>query len=258
MKILEEIWDYREMISGLVRRNLRGRYKGSVLGFLWTFINPFLQLLVYTMVFSIIMRSNVEKYYLFLFVALIPWLFFSSSVAGGCNCILEQQSLVTKIYFPREVLPIAHVTSGFVNMLYCFVVVFIVVFLAGIPLKLSAILCLPVIMLVEYLLSLGFALLLSAITVYCRDMSHIMGIIVMAWQFLTPVMYSVSDVPETLHSIFYANPMTSVIIAYRDILYWGRVPDLSALGLAFGDAIVFLVLGFVVFGRLKRGFAEQM
>lgn len=258
MKIFKEIYAYREMIRGLVHRDLRGRYKGSVLGFAWTFINPFLQLLVYTMVFSVIMRSGIEKYYLYLFVALIPWLFFSTSVSFGCNCVLGQQGMVTKIYFPREVLPIAHVTASFINMLYCFVVVFAVVILSGVKLSFVALLTLPLIMIIEYAFALGMCLIVSAVTVYFRDLAHITGIITMAWQFLTPIMYSVEMVPERLRTIFYLNPMTPIIVAYRDILYYGRVPELSTLALSVLFAVVFLVGGFWVFDRLKRGFAEQM
>ena len=123
---IKEIYAYREMIFSLVKRDLKGRYKGSVLGFLWTFLNPLFQLAVYTMVFSTIMRSGIEDYYLFLFVALIPWIFFSTSLTGGAGCILSQQDMVKKIYFPREVLPISFVTSQFVNMLLSFIVIFVV------------------------------------------------------------------------------------------------------------------------------------
>ena len=123
MGILHEIYNYREMLRSLVHRDLRGRYKGSVLGFMWTFINPLMQLLVYTILFSKIMRAGIDDYYLFLFVALIPWMFFASSLTGGSTTIRANQNLVTKIYFPREVLPLAVVTSNFINMLYCFVIV---------------------------------------------------------------------------------------------------------------------------------------
>ena len=117
MKLFRELYHYREMLFSLVRKDLRGRYKGSVLGFLWTFINPLMQLLVYTFVFTVILPAQVEHYSLYLFVALIPWIFFSTAVAGGAGCVLAQKGMVTKIYFPREVLPISHVTSAFVNML---------------------------------------------------------------------------------------------------------------------------------------------
>ena len=122
MNTLKELYAYREMIFSLIRRDLKGRYKGSALGFLWTFINPLMQLGVYTLVFSVIMRNGIKDYYLFLFVALIPWIFFSTSLSGGSSCIWAQQDMVKKIYFPREVLPIAFVTSQFVNMLLSFLV----------------------------------------------------------------------------------------------------------------------------------------
>nr|MCR4675092.1 ABC transporter permease [Lachnospiraceae bacterium] len=155
MKKFKEIYDYREMINSLVRKELRGRYKGSVLGFLWTFINPLLQLLVYTLVFSVIMRSNIEQYYLFLFVALVPWMFFSSALTSGCMVVLSSQDLVKKIYFPREVLPIASTTSNFINMLLSFIVVFAVLIVTGYGINPLACLFLPIIMFVEYLICLG-------------------------------------------------------------------------------------------------------
>ena len=124
MNLLRELYAYREMINSLVKKDLRGRYKGSILGFLWTFINPLMQLAVYTIVFSVIMRAGIDKFYIFLFVALVPWIFFSSAITGGSMSILNQNDMVKKIYFPRQILPIAYVTSSFVNMMFCFVIIF--------------------------------------------------------------------------------------------------------------------------------------
>lgn len=246
------------MIIGLVKKDLRGRYKGSVLGFLWTFINPLMQLMVFTMVFSVILRSDIEKYYLFLFVALIPWNFFSGCLSGGARAVLNEQSLVTKIYFPREVLPVSYVTSGFINMLYCFIVVFIVVIFSGISIYPPALLCLVPVMIIEYFMALGVALFTSAVTVYLRDFEHIMGVIGMAWQYLTPVMYPTSWVPDKLMPVFNLNPMTHIITAYRDILYYGKAPDMSTLAVSAVFAAVILLIGSAVFGRLKIRFAEEM
>ena len=164
--MLKEIWDYRQMIISLVRKDLRGRYKGSVLGFLWTFVNPLFQLIIYTVVFTYLLPSGIDKYYLFLFVALIPWIFFSSAVVGGSTSILSQKDLVKKIYFPREVLPISYVTSCFVNMLFCFIIVFAVVLISKTSVHPLGIVYLPVVMIVEYFLALGIAMITSAITVY--------------------------------------------------------------------------------------------
>lgn len=257
MKILKELFAYREMIYMLVKRELRGRYKGSVLGFFWTFLNPLLQLAVYTMVFSFIMRAGIENYHIFLFVALIPWIFLSTSVQGGSTCILGQKSLVAKIYFPRQVLPIAHVTTCFVNMLLCFLVVFTVVALS-IGLKISLLFYLIPILLIEYLLALGLTFIVSAITVYFRDMEHILGILVMAWQFLTPVMYSIDMVPEEMRGLFSLNPMTPVITAYRHVLYYQTVPEIGTMMSALVMGIISLLAGWCLFDKLQRSFAEEL
>lgn len=258
MKSLKELYAYRQMIVGLVRMDLRGRYKGSVLGFLWTFINPLLQLLVYTLVFSIIMKNGIEKYYIYLFVCLVPWLFFSSSVTEGATCITRYKEMVSKIYFPREVLPISVVTSGFVNMLFCFIVIFAVLLISGFGINPIAVLYLPIIMIVEYILSLGFAMITAGLTVYFRDLAYILGIITMAWMYVTPIFYSVDMVPEKFQWAIKVNPMTSVIEAYREILYYKQIPDLSNLGLALGIGVLILVIGILVFHRLQKGFAEEM
>ncbi|HPJ81628.1 MAG TPA: ABC transporter permease [Saccharofermentans sp.] len=256
--MIKEIYAYREMIFSMVQKDLRGRYKGSILGFLWTFINPLLQLLVYNLVFSIILRSGVDKYYLFLFVALIPWIFFSSAITGGSVSVIAQKDLVKKIYFPNEVIPISYVTSCFVNMLLGFVVVIGVVIYSGVHISPLALLCLPVVMIVEYFLALGIAMITSAVTVYFRDLEHILTIIAMAWMYITPVVYDIEICPTEYRWIMHINPMTSVIIAFRDILYYGRVPEMMTLLEAVVLGVVFLLIGCLVFRKLKRRFAEEL
>jgi ABC-2 type transport system permease protein len=246
------------MITSLIKRDLRGRYKGSVLGFAWTFLNPLLQLAVYTLVFSNIMRAGIEDYYLFLFVALIPWLFFSSSVSAGASCIIAQKEMVKKIYFPREVLPIAHVTCQLVNMLLSFVVVLAVLLVSGKGINLFAWLYLPIVIVAEYLLAISITMIVSAVTVYLRDLEHILMIITMAWQFMTPVMYSIDMVPDELRPVFNLNPMTPIIIAYRDIFYYKQPPEVGTLLHGFIFSVVLLIVGWIVFGHLKKHFAEEM
>lgn len=258
MKLLKEIYDYREMIYSLIKRDLRGRYKGSVLGFLWTFLNPLFQLVVYTLVFAVIMRAPYEKYYLFLFVGLIPWLFFSSSVVGGAGCIWAQKEMVNKIYFPREVLPIAHVTCQLVNMLLSFVVIFAVLIFTGHGLNPIALLYLPIIIAVEYLFALGITMLVSAVTVFLRDVEYVLGILIMAWQFLSPVMYGVDMVPEEILPVFDVNPMTPILVAYRDIFYYKQPPQVSTLLQAIILGVILLIVGVVVFEKLKKHFSEEM
>lgn len=258
MKALKDLYEYRQMVYSLVRKELRGKYKGSVLGFAWTFINPLLQLFVYTLVFSVIMRASIENYYIFLFVALVPWMFFQSSVVGGSSSILDASDMVKKIYFPREVLPIAYVTSAFVNMALTFLVVFAVLAISGFGISLRSLLCLPVVMLIEYILAVGFALLSSAFSVYVRDLVYVLNIVTMAWQYLTPVMYSEEMIPKDLLPIWNLNPMTPIISAYRSILYYQKMPQLSTLWQALVLGILCVAAGYLIFRRLQRGFAEEL
>ena len=252
------IYRYREMLINMVRRELRGKYKGSILGFLWTFINPLLQLVVYTIVFSNIMRMGVSNYEIFLFVALIPWMFFSTSVLSGAGSIIYNQSLVTKIYFPREILPLSVVTSNFINMIYCSVIVLAVVLFYHMNLNLEVWFMLPVIAFIEYILVIGIVLIVSALTVYFRDLEHILGIIIMAWQFLTPVMYPELFVPSQYQAILYLNPMTPIIISFRDVLYYGKMPVVENLVYAFLWSLIIFICGFLLFGKLQKDFAEEL
>ena len=241
----------------LVRKELRGRYKGSVLGFAWTFINPLLQLAVYTLVFSKVMRAGIDKYYLFLFVALIPWLAMANSITGSATCVSAQANLVTKIHFPRQVLPITVVITNFVNMLLCMIVVFAVCIFSN-GLNFAVLWYLIPTILIEFVLALGISFLVAGITPYFRDLEYILTIFVMAWQFLSPVMYGVDQVPDDVINIFRFNPMTPVITAYRDILYYKQAPNLTTMLSALGMGVLFLIIGWFVFSKLERHFAEEL
>ena len=257
MNSLKELYAYREMIFSLVRKDLRTRYKGSVLGFLWTFVNPLLQLVVYTLVFSTIMRVNVDKFYIYLFVALVPWIFFTSSIQGGATSILSGADLIKKIYFPRLVLPIAVTSAAFMNMVFSMLIVFIALIISGIGLSWH-IVYLPVIMVLEYFFALGMAFIFSALNVYFRDLEHILGIVTMAWVYGTPIVYTIDMVPEQYLGFFYLNPMTHMIDAYRDILYYHQVPDFSTLSSIVAFSIIFIVIGYVLFQKLQRHFVEEL
>lgn len=257
MKLVRELYNYRTMLYNLIRKDLVTRYKASALGFMWTFLNPLLQLMVYSLVFSMIMRMQIENYSLFLFVAFIPWFFTSTSITAGSSCILANGNLVQTIYFPRIVIPIAAVTASFVNMLLSMVIVFLALIVAGIGLSAYAFF-LPIIMIVQYFFVLGLALVFSAVDVYIRDLQHILDIVVMAWMYLTPVMYPVDMVPEELWWLINGNPMTSIITAYREILFYKRMPDLTTLLTAIAMGIVSTIVGVCIFQKLQRGFAEEL
>lgn len=255
---IHDIYNYRDMIYSLVRRELRGRYKGSVLGFLWTYVNPLCQVVVYSAVFSVIFRVNIEKFYLYLIIGMMPWTFFGTSVQGGTTCIRAQSDMVKKIYFPREVIPIAYVTSAFVNMLFSFIIVFLAVLVSGYGFYLKALIYLPLVMLIEYMLCLGIAFIVSAITVYFRDLEQIMGIVMMAWIYVTPIMYNMDYIPEQYRTLIVLNPMTPIVEVYHQILYYRMCPTPNYLLLGGGVSVVVFILGFFIFGKLDRNFAEEM
>lgn len=255
---MKELYDYRQMIISYVKRDLRARYQGSALGFLWTFINPLFQLIIYTIVFSTFMRMGIEKFYMFLFVALVPWIFFNSCLQQGAMEIIDNKELVKKIYFPRMILPMAYVISGFINMLLSFVVIFAVIIVTGFGINFKALLFLPLIMLIEFMLCLGISLITSACTVYIRDLQHILTIIGMGWMYLTPVVYPASMVPDKYRTLFNLNPMASIVTAYRDILYYKQVPQMTTLIQSILMGIILIVAGIVVFNKLQRGFVEEL
>ncbi len=255
---LEELYHYREMIASLVRKDLKGRYQGSVLGFLWTFINPLLQLLVYTAVFSVILKNTTPHYYMHLFVALVPWIFFASSLTTGSRLILDQKNMIKKIYFPRAVLPIAYTLSSFFNMLFSFIIVFAVIAVMRLGINFAALPFLIPVMLIQFILVLGMNLITSSLTVYVRDLEHIMGVVSMAWMYLSPVVYGITYIPENWRRWYMLNPMSSLLISYRQILYYKDTPDPALLLRALILSLCVLIAGIVIFEKLQKRFAEEL
>lgn len=256
---LKEIISYRDMIGGLVKRDLRGRYKGSVLGFLWNFLNPMCQIVVYIIVFSLIFPAGIENYYVYLIVGMMPWNFFAEAVREGAGSVVHQADMAKKIYFPREVLTISSVTSRFVNFLITYVVVFAIIIVSGAGLALKPLLFLPLILIAEYLFSLGLALILSGVDVYFRDVEHIIGVLLMAWVWGTPIMYSKDAVGNgMLSKIVVLNPMTWFVDIYHNILYDKICPEIMGLVSCLILAAITLVIGEIVFMRLEKNFAEEL
>ena len=256
--MLHELYDYRTMISSMVKRDLVGRYKKSVLGFLWSFIDPLIQLLIYTFLFTVIMPTNIPYFHICLFVALVPWLFIASCLTGGCMSVIGQQDMLKKIYFPREVLPVAFVTAQFVNMVLSFIMVFFVLLITGYGLSWTAILCLPLVMIVEYILALGITFIASSITVYFRDFQQILNALSLVLMYASPIIYTLEFVPQKYRIIYMMNPITRVLVAYRDILYYKQLPELSNMVLGIVESLIVLLIGVVVFKKLSRHFAEEL
>ncbi len=254
---IHEIFDYREMINSLVRRELRGKYAKSILGFLWSFLNPMFQILIYTIVFSVIYRNDMQNYYVFLMTGLLPWTFFSDSFGQGAMAINGNSEMVKKIYFPREVLVIAEVNAKLINLLLSLIVIAVFIVISGTGFSWH-IIFLPVILLIEYIFTLGASLIVSAITVYLRDMEYIVSVVLMAWVWGTPVMYNIDMVGGVFRRLLSFNPMTPIIVSYQDILYWHRTPYYMNLLVPFVVGIIVLLLAEIVFSKLSKHFAEEM
>lgn len=252
---LVEIYRYRMMMYSIVNKELRTRYRGSILGFFWTFINPLLQLVIYSLIFPHLLKFQIDNYALFMFVCLIPWIFFNTSVVGSCNIILNNSNIVTKIYFPRVILPISYTLSGLVNMLLSFLIVIPMLYYFKISPTLN-LLWLILIFFILLVMSMGFAMFFSAINVYFRDIEHILGIFMLGFYFFTPILYSLDMFNESWLKYFEMNPLTNIMLSIRDVTMYGKGPDLSSLIYPSIFSIVIFCFGYIVFQKLQRRFAE--
>jgi ABC-2 type transport system permease protein len=257
MNRIKEIYKYREMLKNLVKKDLRTRYKGSFLGFLWTFVNPLLMLGVYSILFKIIVRAQIENYAIFLFVALLPWIFTQTSIQISATTIITNSNLVKKVYFPREILPISVVLGALVNFLFSVAIILPVLFFLG-KFPGMKLMHFPLILLIQLIFNTGIALIVSSLNVYFRDLEHIVGILMMAWFYLTPVLYPIDIVPKSFIKIFKLNPMTPIVLAYRDILFFNQIPDYNLFRYIIIVSIFILISGMYIFMKLERSFAEDI
>lgn len=253
----KEIFAYQDMINSLTKRELRGKYAKSVLGFLWSFLSPMFQILIYTFVFSVIFQNSMDNYYIFLMTGLLPWTFFSDSFGQGATVITGNSEMVKKIYFPREALVIGEVNAKLINLLLSMIVMVFFIVFSGTGFTWQ-IIYFPLILAIEYLFTLGCTLIVSSVTVYLRDMEYIVNVILMAWVWGTPVMYNIENLSGVFRKLLQMNPMTPIIVSYQDILYWHRAPYPNNLLVPFAEGIVMLLLGELIFSHLSKGYAEEM
>jgi homopolymeric O-antigen transport system permease protein len=258
---IRQIPKYRGLIQSLVARELKARYRGSVLGFFWSFFNPLLLLSVYTFVFSYVLQPppGITNYALFLFCGLLPWTWFSTSLIESSNVLIAGGNLIKKVMFPAEILPIVTVLANLVHFLLGLpiLVAFLLYFKA--PLQFSEIVWFPVVILVQLILTLGFALILSALTVHFRDIRDILANLMTLWFFATPIIYSWQNPPAQVVKFLNLNPFTHLAVSYQEILYFdgpfGHWKWLLALGVA---STGFFLFGYFLFDRLRDSFAEEV
>ena len=256
-KKIKELYSYRQFLKTSVKKEFRGKYKKSFLGVLWSFINPLLQLLVYALVFPFILRNQEENYVMFLFSALIPWNFFATTISQSTSIVVGNGGILKKVYFPREILPISIVISGAINFLISCIIIFVALMVSGMGITLN-ILWLPIILIVQCIVTLGICFVLSALTVYIRDLEYFINVLLQLWMYVTPVLYSMDLIPQKLAKLFYINPMVEIINAYRCIFYYQTMPNLKALAILTSIGIIGTLIGYAIFKKLEKRFAEEL
>lgn len=255
--MLKELYEYRQLLKSNVSKEVRGKYKGSFLGVLWSFVNPLLMTLVYAIVFPFLLRSSQPHYTTFIVIAIIPWTWFTYTIMSGTNTFLVNAGIIKKVYFPREILPISIVTSGLINFLISCIIICIFLLFSGIGFSVY-IMYLPLIAIVQYILQLGIILITSSVDVYIRDAEYIINFFVQMIFYATPVLYSIDMFPEQFRWILRLNPMATIIESYRNIFYYKTNPDFIMLGLTFCGSILVFILGIIIFRKLEKGFAEEL
>jgi lipopolysaccharide transport system permease protein len=257
LRLVKDIRKYRWLILELVKREVKLRYRGTWLGFLWSMLNPLIMMGVYTLVFSIYLRIDIPKYPAFLVCALFSWNWFNEAMSLGTNCLVERPGFVRDAIFPSEVLPITSIASTMMNFVFSFPVLLIVLLAFRVALGWS-LFALPVIMAVQFLFTLGLTFFLGAFNVFFRDLRYIVQLALLALFFMSPILYDISMVPERFRVILKLNPMTHIISSYREIFYYNSWPFWDNIGYIFILSMILIVLGYWVFERYKESFAEYL
>ena len=255
--MLKELYNYRQLLKSNVRKEIRGKYKGSFLGVLWSFVNPLLTTLVYAIVFPFILKGGQEHYTTFIVIAILPWSFFTTVIAQGTNTVLMNGGIIKKVYFPREILPLSIAVSALINFLISCIIIFIFLIFSGIGFSIY-ILFLPLVIITQFILSLGIIMITSSIDVYVRDLEYIINFFISMLFYATPVLYSLEMFPKKIQFILRLNPMTIIIESYRKVLFYQELPDLFGLLIVFIFSIIVLLIGCAVFKKLEKGFAEEL
>ncbi len=252
-EFFRDIYRYRELIWALAQKELRVRYKRSILGFLWALLNPALMMLVLTLVFGTIMRFSIDHYAVFLLSMLLPWTFFSQSLAYSVESIVGNGELLKKVKVARLVFPVASVISNIINFLLSLLPLMLLIVFMRFPLHWTWV-YLPVPMLGLFLFTLGASFLFATVNVFYRDVSHIVQIILQAWFYFSPIIYSLDFVPAKYHWIFRLNPLLYVLNGFRLGIYYGIMPSMGSIVLSMACGLASLAVGFAIFRRYQNSF----
>lgn len=258
IKNIKEILRFKNLVYNLVSRDLKVKYKGSILGFFWSLLNPLVMLIVYTIVFEYLIKiRGVENFPVFFLCAFLPWSFLALSLSMGVSSIKDNANLVKKVYFPREILPLSIVFSNLVQFLLTFIILIPALFFFKIQLG-GALVVLPLIIIFQVLFVSGIAFIVASLNVFYSDVQHLLEIFLQIWFWLTPIIYPISLVPERFRGIYHLNPAVLFVEAYRDVLLHNQFPSFAELLTLFLIGLGFLILGHLIFLGYNKRFAEEI
>lgn len=254
---IKEIYESRELLRNLTSKELKLKYKNSVLGFLWSFLNPILMLFVYDFAFSFIMRQRIPNFVVFLLSGMLSWNFFLGAVMGSTSSIIANANLIKKVYFPREIIPLSIVFSNFVNFAITLVILFFAIIFSTVKIGLP-IIFLPVGLLLLLLFAIGLSLILSALNVLYRDISHLVEVLFNLWFYLTPIVYPLTMLPVKYRKILLLNPMTMITEIMRSMLYSNTIPYFKYVAIIFVIDVLLIYFGLKIFRKIEVVFAEEV
>ncbi len=257
ISFFQELYKYRELLKTNVKKEIRGKYKGSFLGVLWSFINPLLMTLVYAIVFPFILKNTTPHYVTYLIIGILPWNWFTMVIAQGTTSFLSNAGIIKKVYFPREIIPISVVTSGLVNFLISCLIIIVFLICSGIGFS-KYILFFPIILIAEYIVCLAVVFLTSAINVYIKDAEYIINFLVTMLFYATPVLYTMDMFPARFQKILLLNPLVTIINSYRNIFFYQVMPGIKSLLIIILVGLVLLYFSYKIFKMLEKGFAEEL
>jgi lipopolysaccharide transport system permease protein len=259
---IKSIYSYRELLMQIVSRELKSKYKQSILGYFWAILNPFFQMFVMSFVFSIIMHIPTKfadniPYSVFLYVGLLPWNLFASSINSSCGSLLSNSSLITKVYFPRSILVIATIFARIVDFIFAVSILIIYLIIYKIPINIHILWVIPIFF-IQQIFTIGISFIFAAANLFYRDIQYLVSLGITLWMYLTPLVYPVELIPDKFRFIFQFNPMSVFINGYRQTLLGGKMPSFKGLIVAILLSIFILIIGLFYFKRKEGIFADNI
>lgn len=257
MKYIVEIFSYKDLLLNLVVKELKLKYKDSLLGIAWSLFNPLMMMIIYTIAFRFIMKIEIENYSVFVFTGLLAWSFFQMSVSQSATSIINNSGLVGKVYFPKIVLPLSIIISNFINLLLTLIILFVAIIYFDISITFYFLL-LPFILLFLFMFVVGFSLIITTLNTKYRDIAYLMEVIFTAWFYLTPIIYPSDMVPDSFEPFFIFNPLAAVIESLRDVLLYGKLPGMLLVTISVISSTLILLVGVYVFKRREKHFVDDL